>query len=1374
MEDDRVVQVRRYAPGESGADFGTGYLVGPRLVLTAAHVLGTRKGPAPGTVTVERPVPRPLDGPWTAPAVRGLPATVRWYRYDEVIDAALIEVDRDDAWSVPESLSDLTDRPPQRWGHFIGSRPYDVSMVGYPRHQKDGANGQRVDEGLPGEVSPRTGSLARRYEIFSTYAPPAGEEGSPWRGMSGAAVRAGDLLCGVVCEDRRSVGGVRLTATPVSLLLADAAFRGLIERHSGGWTPVLEPVEPTAGRQRVLSPAAVERRLDSPAGLLRADAEAVPFHGREAELAELTAWCTEGRAALSARVLVGPGGQGKSRLARQLTTDLAHTGWVTGHLDPRLRDGVPYTLDVLETELPMLLVVDYAETRPELVREVTAFLQESRHRVRLLLIARADGEWRTDTLTADYRTRSVLNTAVVMPLGPLVPRGGPKEERLEAFRDAAGHLARLLPAVPGLPSHPWAELAATVEPLDGLDGPRYDNALTLQMTALATLLQNGPRPVPVAAGEGAEGILQAHEGRFWHESAKAPAFRLDLGDTIKDLVAVAALCGAADMDEALAVVAAVPELPAEKRRAAVQWLARLYPPAPDRFWGSLQPDRVAEFHASDRVVRGGVTLPAVLAAATPDQQGQLVTVLARAAVAHYDNDRQAPSRDVLDALNAALDQTPLHFDALRPAALALADPARIVAPLALRLIRERIEGLRLRVADDPAAFEPLLGRARDYLASCLARAGDLHGAVAEGRAAVALLERHGDADREARAAWARSLTNLGIHLSEVGRWDEGLAVAEAAVRIARELSDAEPTDSGALEDLAGTLNNFGLRLSEVGRAEDSLEAAREAVAIDRRLTGLDPATHARGLARGLLNLGNRLAERGKWEEALQCQQEAVDTMRRLAASSPAVYESNLADVLISLGARFSDLGRWPEALAAEQEAVAILRRLVPDNPSVHEPDLALALSNLGNFLSDLGRWPEALVAVAKAVEIYRRRTAADRPTVLRPQLAMALHNLANHWSDAGDQDTALARMEEAVEIRRELAAELPAVHEQDYAVSLFNLGVRLRGAGRPVDGVRAVEQALEIYRRPRPGDDRTRGRALALAHLAGALPGLGRGGDASAAAEEAAGLYRQLAQTSPAFEHEHAGVLACLANLRWEAGPDEDWRAPAEESVRIYRGLVAERPGLFDDRFVMALTSLGTKLAEPGRFAEAVGVLEEAVRLLRGLVVTDSSMADTWAYAVTGLAACLWELERPEESVAATEEAIGALRPLAAADPAVFEPVLAEALYALAARLGGTPERHDVGRAVIVESVEMFRGLAAQDVGAFGLPAAHALVLAAGYRSAYEEFAEALALLSEAEELHVELDRIRPGAHREQRDAVAAGRREIEAHLGGAAGRPDV
>ncbi|MFD0350997.1 hypothetical protein ACFQ0M_43105 [Kitasatospora aburaviensis] len=81
---------------------------------------------------------------------------------------------------------------------------------------------------------------------------------------------------------------------------------------------------------------------------------------------------------------------------------------------------------------------------------------------------------------------------------------------------------------------------------------------------------------------------------------------------------------------------------------------------------------MAEFHASDRVVRGGVKLPAVLAAATPDQQGQLVTVLARAAVAHYDNDRQAPSRDVLDALDTALDRTP----ALRRAAPGRAGPRR--------------------------------------------------------------------------------------------------------------------------------------------------------------------------------------------------------------------------------------------------------------------------------------------------------------------------------------------------------------------------------------------------------------------------------------------------------------------------------------------------------------------------------------------------------------------------------------------------------------------------------------------------------------------------------------------------------------------------
>lgn len=98
-----------------------------------------------------------------------------------------------------------------------------------------------------------------------------------------------------------------------------------------------------------------------------------------------------GPPALSAQTVTGPDGQGKTRLARRLADTLRGEGWITGHLRSDLSDRDTPDFRALDTDLPLLVVVDYAETRPRLLRRLVEHLRESCHRVRLLLPARSDG-----------------------------------------------------------------------------------------------------------------------------------------------------------------------------------------------------------------------------------------------------------------------------------------------------------------------------------------------------------------------------------------------------------------------------------------------------------------------------------------------------------------------------------------------------------------------------------------------------------------------------------------------------------------------------------------------------------------------------------------------------------------------------------------------------------------------------------------------------------------------------------------------------------------------------------------------------------------------------------------------------------------------
>jgi len=214
-----------WAAGRSSARTGSGYLLTPRLVLTARHVLNPLLEPAGATKVGAADDRLVLSGPRCT--VRPLHLTESAIDYEaemlwslEHLDIALVRV-VDSRWSCGALREGW-------WAPVTGTAEVAVTGLGFPRFQHDDT------EQLVARVRPLSGLVRERLEIVVDDPPAAPADGSsPWAGISGAAVFAEDMLVGVIQSDPAATDHHRLRAVPASLFAEHPDFVRILTEDGG-------------------------------------------------------------------------------------------------------------------------------------------------------------------------------------------------------------------------------------------------------------------------------------------------------------------------------------------------------------------------------------------------------------------------------------------------------------------------------------------------------------------------------------------------------------------------------------------------------------------------------------------------------------------------------------------------------------------------------------------------------------------------------------------------------------------------------------------------------------------------------------------------------------------------------------------------------------------------------------------------------------------------------------------------------------------------------------------------------------------------------------------------------------------------------------
>jgi tetratricopeptide (TPR) repeat protein/transcriptional regulator with XRE-family HTH domain len=761
----------------------------------------------------------------------------------------------------------------------------------------------------------------------------------------------------------------------------------------------------------------VEEARAQPSRMLLARYEIVPFAGRDGFLQRLSDWL-RGADPVSARLVHGPGGQGKTRLAMRFARGYA-SGWVVW----QARHGLVSSqgsdrLAVPDAAAGVLVIVDYADRWA--ASHLQALIADLRARIgrmpgglplRFLLLARSAGFWWSgleDLLDGEYG----------IPAGASgLPLLGEDVDRKELFAAARDWFATRM-GVPGASQIPFpAEL----------NKPAFGHVLTAHMAALTAVDAYHRSTVPPRGPQRISAYLLRRERAHWHElHVRTEDPMVTSPQVMGRAVFVATLAGPLPRVQGIEVLGQVGV--ATQADTASQILDDHQSCYPPRDGGTvlepLYPDRLGEdflalttpgHHLSLTDDWAATAIARLLAPSSsgaqrqkpPPYASQAITVLVETAHQwpHFAQSQLYPllcrnPRLALAAGPATLSRVialpDVDLDVLIEIDSCLIDPHgeldielhRVAAELA-----ERVFNSRLDQAADPQA------RAAAHLdfGRKLGNAAQYENARDKTSVAVDLYRELHATSGEYRPDLAMALTQLAYYLDELQDPENARASTEQAIAVWRKLPNSEMTRP---RDVAESFNALGVVLRSLGDEEGARTAFERALQLRERHHEQLPEDLKRKdalVAASLLNISNTFLSSRQWGEAKSFASRSVQAYRTaIEAGHRGGGRVGLMRALSSLADAQWELGEQADAIKNSRESAEHALTLARANPAAHSEELAAYLSELRSRLGSVGRIDDALSFTEEVIEFYRQDENERRVVKTNAYLTSFLEDLGRY------------------------------------------------------------------------------------------------------------------------------------------------------------------------------------------------------------------------------------------------------------------------------------------------------------------------------------------------------------------------------------------